>query len=102
LEGTPEAIAPEALSKALENEVAGVRGVHHVHLWSLSSQRLLLTLHATIDPDIDQTQVLSGIQHLLKSRFDIDHATVQLETSPEACHGAGCDGMNSASVKCGS
>jgi cobalt-zinc-cadmium efflux system protein len=101
LEGTPEAIAPEALSRALENEVEGVRGVHHVHLWSLSSQRLLLTLHATIEPDSDQARVLNDIQALLKSQFDIAHATVQLETSPEACHGVNCDAIGAAAEKCG-
>ncbi len=78
LEGTPSDIDAARVGAALR-EVSGVLDVHHVHAWSLTTERPLLTLHAVVADDADQNRVLIEVNHILKERFGIGHATVQLE-----------------------
>jgi cobalt-zinc-cadmium efflux system protein len=91
LEGTPEAVAPQDIRETIEHSVDGVVNVHHLHLWSLSSQRVLLTLHATVKPDVDHAAVLRTINQLLQHRFGISHATVQIEAAEHSCASERCD-----------
>lgn len=78
LEGTPAGIDAARVGAALR-EVTGVVDVHHVHAWSLTTERRLLTLHAVIADGADHNQVLVEANHILLERFGVDHATVQLE-----------------------
>ena len=82
MEGTPPQIDLPALRTALAHGVPGVRDVHHIHVWSLSPDRPLLTLHLRIDESADPTQVLRAAKQLLRERFGIDHSTIQIETEP--------------------
>lgn len=79
LEGTPGNIDPETLFKELDKAVPEVRNIHHVHIWSLTGNRQVLTMHAEVDEDTDHDDMQARIHAFLKSRFNIDHATVQLE-----------------------
>jgi cobalt-zinc-cadmium efflux system protein len=79
MEGTPEGLDVAALRAGLVDAVPGVTDVHHVHAWSLTPERPLLTLHASIADDADHDAVLHRLQATLAERFDIDHATIQLE-----------------------
>ncbi|MDE1173454.1 MAG: cation diffusion facilitator family transporter [Parvibaculaceae bacterium] len=81
MEGAPSSIDPRAIEADLMAEVPGVSGIHHVHSWSLTSERAMVTLHATIAEGRDSETVLHAIQNRLKSRFGVDHATVQIEHS---------------------
>ncbi|WP_247889960.1 cation diffusion facilitator family transporter [Azospirillum brasilense] len=78
LEGTPPGIDAASVGAAL-GEVAGVSDVHHVHVWSLNTERLLLTLHAVVEDGADRNRVLRDVNRVLEERFGIRHATVQLE-----------------------
>ena len=79
MEGTPEDLDIPALRTALAAAVPGVRDVHHVHAWSLVPGRTIVTLHASIVSIADHDAVLHGLQRELAARFDIRHATIQLE-----------------------
>ncbi len=83
LEGTPEDIDVEILRETLVTSVADVRDVHHVHIWSLTPERPLLTMHLTIDSSADAAYVLSSAKAILNERFGIAHSTIQIET--ETC-----------------
>jgi cobalt-zinc-cadmium efflux system protein len=83
LEGTPEEIDSESLGSELARRVRGVRDVHHVHIWSLSSGRNLATMHVRVDEDHDEAGTLREIKSLLRERFDLEHTTVQI--CPEPC-----------------
>lgn len=78
LEGSPSGIDAARVGAALR-EVMGVLDVHHVHAWSLTTERPLLTLHAVVEDGADQNRVLIDINRILEDRFGIGHATVQLE-----------------------
>jgi len=80
VEGAPEGFDREALVHDLKENVPGLRDVHHVHAWQLTSGRPLLTLHAIVDPGNDPMGVLGEIKARLRSRFNFHHSVVQLET----------------------
>ena len=79
LEGTPQDIDVERLQTAIVEAIPSVRDVHHVHVWSLTPEHPLLTLHVNVDPDADLTQVLQRVKKVLEDRFQIHHSTIQVE-----------------------
>lgn len=79
LEGAPEALDVASIERELPARLAAVREVHHVHAWSLTPGRHLLSLHAAIEEDADREATLVAIKAVLLERFDVDHATIQLE-----------------------
>ncbi len=79
LEGTPEWLDVGRLRAELHEEVPAVEDIHHVHVWSLTSERPLITLHAKVRAGSDPAEVLAAIKGLLRRRFAIDHSTIQIE-----------------------
>ena len=88
LEGTPQAVEPDLLRQELEQSVPEIRNIHHVHIWSLTGNRPVLTMHADVDRDVDHNKTQARIHKTLKDKFSIQHATIQLEC--EQCHGSNC------------
>ncbi|HSK40148.1 MAG TPA: cation diffusion facilitator family transporter [Arenibaculum sp.] len=83
IEATPAGIDPARVDAAVRS-VPGVTDVHHVHAWSLTGERRMLTLHAVIEEDADQNAVLATITTMVGDRFGIGHATVQIERGTHA------------------
>jgi cobalt-zinc-cadmium efflux system protein len=81
MEGAPEGIDVAELKGDLEAAVPGVLDIHHVHLWALTPERPLVTLHVRIADEADHDEVLRGVQGRLADRFGLRHATVQIERS---------------------
>ena len=88
LEGTPEGMDADIVGGTIEREADGVHDVHHVHIWQLSGGRHVATLHARAREGYAPDQVILSIRTVLRERFSVDHATVQLETTP--CEEPGC------------
>jgi cobalt-zinc-cadmium efflux system protein len=86
LEGAPPGFDPEAVEHDLEVAVPGIKGVHHIHAWSLTGETPMLTLHATLHEGADRHAALTAIMQRLHERFGVDHATVQIEEGE--CAGA--------------
>lgn len=88
MEGTPSHANPEEIAADLAKTVSGVTDIHHVHAWSLSSSRTLVTLHATLNPGADGSTALAALKARLAERFGILHATIQLEDAdcPDKSH----------------
>lgn len=78
LEGTPSNINLADL-RARTAAVAGVAGVHDLHVWTLTSGVNALSVHVVLEPGADYADVLRGVQALVTRSFDISHATVQVE-----------------------
>ena len=87
LEGTPAGLDAGEVVSDLLAQIGGLAGVHHVHAWSLTDERPMVTLHAVVKLDADRDVVLNAIHARLQQQFGIVHATVQLETGD--CAGAG-------------
>lgn len=82
LEATPRDINMRALVEALM-QVRGVRGVHDLHVWSITQNLRALSAHVlTDDVKISQgAQVQREINEILHAQYGIAHATLQLECS---------------------
>jgi cobalt-zinc-cadmium efflux system protein len=64
--------------------VAGVRRVHDLHVWTLTSGREAMSAHVVVDDVRESERLLDGLHALLHARFGIDHTTIQIETAPPA------------------
>ena len=60
--------------------VAGVRRVHDLHVWTLTSGREAMSAHVTVEPGTGSDRLLHDLHVLLHARFGIDHTTIQVET----------------------
>ena len=88
LEGTPEGMDADIVGDTISREVDGVRDVHHVHIWQLAGGSHVATLHARALEGHAPDTVILAIRTVLRERFSVDHATVQLETFD--CDEPGC------------
>ncbi len=79
LEGAPETLDVAEIASDLPASVPGVASVHHVHAWSISQARPMVTLHACVDEAVAAPDAVLSIKRRLKERFAIDHATVEVE-----------------------
>jgi cobalt-zinc-cadmium efflux system protein len=82
LEGTPAHLDIDEIKRAVPAAVPDVSDVHHVHAWSLTAERPLVTLHANVRPGADHGATLQAIKTHLAERFSVEHSTVQLEPGP--------------------
>jgi cobalt-zinc-cadmium efflux system protein len=80
LEAAPRGVDPEAIRADLVARVAGVEDVHHLHVWCLTPERPMATLHVRIDEAADVSETLSAVKHRLTVEFGLDHVTVEIET----------------------
>ena len=83
LECAPDWLDEAALKAELVAAVPAVTGVHHVHAWMLTPERPLMTLHVVVDEGADAQATLAAVTEVLRRRYAIDHATIQIER--EAC-----------------
>jgi len=83
LEGTPEGVDPDAVKQTLLT-VRGVRDVHDLHVWSVTTGVPLLSAHLQIEDMADWNTILADVREALGTHHRIHHATLQPETS-ESC-----------------
>jgi cobalt-zinc-cadmium efflux system protein len=83
LEGAPKELDTRKIGPDLVVNVEGVDGVHHVHVWSITQSRRMVTLHALVCETTDSDKVVKDIKARLKEKFGLDHATIEIEH--EAC-----------------
>lgn len=67
--------------------VPGVADLHHVHLWQMQERQTAIQAHVVIDPKdwVQAEQTRNTIKDLLKQKFGIDHATLELESDQNGC-----------------
>lgn len=83
LDAVPPGIDPEAVHAYLAS-LPGVREVHDLHIWGLSTTHVALTAHL-VRPEMTETNaLLADACHGLQHRFRIEHATLQIEQGAEA------------------
>lgn len=79
LEGVPEGLRTDDIRDVLVASDAAIVEVHHVHVWQIASGSRMATLHARLCEGADPQAGLVKIKRVLRERFAIDHATVELE-----------------------
>lgn len=81
LEGAPEWLDQAKMQNRLVARVPAIKSIHHVHVWGLTPQHLMLTMHVALkDTPDDPTSVVRRVKGLLREEFGINHSTIEIET----------------------
>jgi cobalt-zinc-cadmium efflux system protein len=83
LEGVPAHLDLAEIEEALRG-AAGVKRVHDLHVWTLTSGREAMSAHVEVERGTPPTRVLDDLHLILHARFGIDHTTIQIETQAPA------------------
>ncbi len=78
LEGVPDGIDLEAVAKALKS-VSGVRDLHDLHVWALTSDNPSLSAHLVAADDANGRSIREAAAAMLQREFHIVHVTLQIE-----------------------
>lgn len=83
MQAVPSGINTADVRTALE-KLPGVVRLHDLHIWAMSTTKTALTCHLVMPSGHPGDAFLNETQHMLASRFKIDHATFQIEVSEDA------------------
>jgi cobalt-zinc-cadmium efflux system protein len=68
----------------------GVRDVHELHAWTITSGLPVLSAHVVVDPEVFDDgrcfTMLDRLQDCLRGHFDVEHSTFQIEPAGHADH----------------
>lgn len=78
LESVPEHINYHEVKKSLLS-LSGVKNIHDLHIWSLSTHKINLTAHVLVQKEAKMQEVLGILQESVKKQYGISHTTFQLE-----------------------
>jgi cobalt-zinc-cadmium efflux system protein len=83
MESTPTEIQLEEVTLAMQ-QVAGVLDIHHLHVWRLDENNILLESHVVIDESdmVNMESIKSSLKDLLNKSFNIHHSTLEFEFEP--------------------
>jgi cobalt-zinc-cadmium efflux system protein len=84
LEGTPPGIDLEEMVKDLKSQLPPESDIHHIHVWSLTAEDPLVTLHVNCSEQMDAKAIIATLNARLRERYGITHATIQVE--PDGCN----------------
>lgn len=83
LEGTPDGLDVDELAAAVQAGHPHIRDVHHVHVWSLAGGERMATLHLDLPETGDAPAATRAARTLLRERFRIGHATIQVDIAAD-------------------
>lgn len=94
IDGVPREISWTAVRTQFE-QIEGVEQVHDLHIWALSTRETALSVHLWMPKksmsDIDRQSIV----HMLKEKYNIHHATIQIENDLAFCDDA-CENKTSS------
>lgn len=78
LEGTPRHLK---ISHILDDlgKMKGVRSVHDLHVWAITSEVTAMSCHLVLGPHEDAEAALSESSRLMREKYGIEHTTIQIE-----------------------
>jgi cobalt-zinc-cadmium efflux system protein len=77
MEAAPAGIDVPEVGRAMA-AVPGVREVHDLHVWTVTSGFPALAAHVRTEPTEDLDEVRARVEAVLHERFEIDHTTLQM------------------------
>ena len=84
IDSVPESIDMKDLEQDIQ-DVEGVRSIHHLHVWALSTTENAMTVHAVIESPEILDSVIARIRDVA-SHSGIAHSTIEAETEHSGCH----------------
>ena len=89
LDGVPSGTNPEEIARLI-NSVSGVKNVHHLHIWAISTTETALTAHVLINNALIMESIKQEIKEKLHSS-GIGHATLEFEINNTCCKENTCE-----------
>ena len=87
LEGAPEWFDVDDMREKIIKCVPEVVEIHHVHVWGLTPQHPMLTMHVVLANLIaDTTPIVRRVKEVLSREFAVDHSTIEIEFGDCADH----------------
>jgi cobalt-zinc-cadmium efflux system protein len=77
MEGVPGHVKLDEVAEVMA-AVPGVRAVHDLHVWTITSGFVALSAHVVVEPECPD-DVLWRVRAAIHDRFGIDHSTIQVE-----------------------
>ncbi len=80
LEGAPEWLDVQVMQERIVAGVPGVSEIHHVHIWGLTPQELMLTMHMSVSSNApSQSEVVRNTKQFMKDEYGIGHSTIEVD-----------------------
>lgn len=95
MERVPPTVNINQLSKSMQS-LGGVRDVHDLHVWNISTGIPVLTAHVHIGHDADPTEVLQKLEAYVRGQ-GIDHSTIQI-CNPQPVDANGADSGDGSNI----
>ncbi|MEP6645633.1 MAG: cation diffusion facilitator family transporter [Saprospiraceae bacterium] len=91
LDGVPENISLDMI-RALGLKLAGVKEIHHIHVWAMSTTENALTAHLVLEEQVTKEEEQKIKAHLKHEFFhlNIHHSTLETERESAVCDGEEC------------
>ncbi|MFZ3231414.1 MAG: cation diffusion facilitator family transporter [Pseudobdellovibrio sp.] len=80
-DGVPDSIDLEKVKEFLGSQ-PGVKAVFDLHIWALGTTQIALSAHLQVPEGNEDDEFLAKITDELHHKFDIDHATIQVNKKP--------------------
>ncbi len=80
LDAVPDSINIKNINKYFKS-LDEISDYHHLHVWALSTTETALTVHLTKREEVTNDLLLQKVNHDLKEKFNIPHATIQIENN---------------------
>jgi len=77
MEGVPTGVDAREIGRAMAG-VPGVKGVHDLHIWTITTGMDALSSHVVVPVGEDRAAVLQRLQQVLAEQFGIEHVTLQI------------------------
>jgi len=82
MEAAPAGVDVEGVGRTICEE-DGVRSVHDLHVWTVTSGLRAIAAHVVVDADADRDLIRRRLELALRESFDIEHTTLQMEEEAE-------------------
>lgn len=89
LEGVPDGLSLAQIKTHLM-DIEGVASVYDLHVWSISTDKIILTAHLVALEHADLLQTRHRAQCMLREQYGICHTTLQMEHANEREQGLDC------------
>lgn len=91
LDGVPNDISLEQI-KQEALKIDGIKNIHHLHVWALSTNENAMTGHVVVDTTVNKNEVKAIKDHLKHKlqHMNIHHMTIETEFSDDTCNKPDC------------
>ena len=78
MEGTPKGLDRRTIGADMHEQFTQILHVDHIHAWSISQERPMVTLEAVIANDASIEDTAKAIKTRLHDKFGVEHATIEV------------------------